>query len=166
QPEHPRGRFVSGNYFSVLGVGAAHGRVFDGSEDSSVGASPIVVISDGYWERRFHRDPAAIGRQIIVNNTKLTIAGVTPAGFSGEIVGTTNDLWLPVTMQGALKPNGRLLDNPQAYWLLLLGRLAPGVSFEQAQNGYTTLVRQMVRETVPASARGTEDDVRKLRVYV
>ncbi|MGH7467977.1 MAG: ADOP family duplicated permease [Longimicrobiales bacterium] len=124
--EHPAGRFVSDNYFSVLGVGAARGRVFDGTEDQVPGAAPVVVISDGWWARRFSSDPAIIGRTVGVNGTRMTIVGVTPPAFTGEVVGQSTDVWLPASMHDVLKPRDRLLDRRNGIWLLLLGRLAPG----------------------------------------
>jgi len=148
--EHPRGRFVSGNYFTVLGVAAQMGRVFDGSEDDAIGSSPIAVISFGYWARRFHADPAAIGRTISVSGTGLTIVGVTPRGFEGDIVGVSNDMWIPLTMQGVLMPHERLLDDRSASWLLLMGRLAPGVTLEQARAGFQTRIRQDLVDNTPA----------------
>ena len=90
--EHPRARFVSGNYFSVLGVRPAMGRAFGAVEDDAVGSSPVVVISDGYWTRRFARAPAIVGRTISINGVPMTIIGVGPAGFNGEIVGAATDV--------------------------------------------------------------------------
>lgn len=131
--EHPKGRFVSGNYFSVLGVPAWRGRVFDGSEDDEVGGSPVVTISHGYWTRRFRQDSSIVGKAIVVNDARLTIIGVAPPSFTGEAVGVAPDLWVPIAMHDVLKPNDRRLDRPDAIWLLLMGRLAPEVTLEQAR---------------------------------
>lgn len=124
--EHPAGRFVSDNYFSVLGVPAARGRVFDGTEDQAPGRSPVVVISGAWWARRFNRDPSIVGTTVRVNGTRMTIVGVTPPTFPGEVVGQSTDLWLPASMHDVLKPRDRVLEERNAIWLLLLGRLAPG----------------------------------------
>jgi Acidobacterial duplicated orphan permease len=150
QIEHPRGRMVSGNYFSVLGVRAYRGRVFDGSEDRSTGTSPIVVISHGYWTRRFENDPAVIGRAILINNTKMTIVGVTPPDFTGEVVGSPADMWLPVSMYDVLHPNQQILNDRTTSFLLGLGRLAPGATLARAQEELPTLLRQ----TIVANAIG------------
>jgi putative ABC transport system permease protein len=146
EPGRPRGRFVSGNYFNVLGVPAMLGRTFDGSEDRTMGSSPVVTVSYSYWTRRLASDSSAIGRDILVNNAKFTIIGVTPPWFTGEIVGGVTDMWIPISMQAVLSPNRMLLDDTNAYWLLLLARRAPGVTFEQAQGGFTTLVRRILTE--------------------
>jgi len=142
--EHPRGRFVSGNYFSLLGVGAFAGRTFDASADASPGASPIATISYGYWTRRFHNDPSAIGRTVLVNGIKITIVGVTPPSFSGEIVGSSTDVWLPVSMHDALRPNQKALDDRLTSWLLVLGRLQSGVTLAHATQEVSALLKQNI----------------------
>jgi len=142
--EHPRGRFVSGNYFSLLGVGAFAGRTFDASSDAIVGASPVATISYGYWTRRFHNDPSAIGKTILINGIKITIIGVTPAWFSGEIVGSSNDIWLPISMHDALRPNQKTLDDRLASWVLVLGRLKPGVTMTQAKQQVSELIKRNI----------------------
>jgi predicted permease len=142
--EHPRGRFVSDNYFAVLGVSALRGRVFGNTENQGAGSSPVAVISYGYWTRRFHNDPGVLGKSIVVDDNALTIVGVTPPTFTGEIVGVSNDVWLPLSMQSALQPHGAVLTNRDANWLLLLGRLAPGFTQTQAAGEIGPLISRMV----------------------
>ena len=142
--EHPRGRFVSANYFQLLGVGAARGRVFDGTEDNTAGGSPVATISYGYWTRRFHNDPSVIGRAITIQDTKVTVIGVAREDFTGEIVGGRTDVWLPMTMHDALFPNQRILDDRMTSWLLLLGRLNPGVTTEQAHAELIPLISRSI----------------------
>ncbi len=142
--EHPRGRFVSGNYFSVLGVSAAVGRTFDASADLIEGSSPVAVISDGYWTRRFKRDRSVVGRDIVIQGLRFTIIGVTPPSFTGEIVGMRFDIWLPVSMQAAMNPNQKLLADRNANWLLLLGRLQPGATLERVKQDIPTLMNRAI----------------------
>jgi predicted permease len=148
--EHPWGRFVSGNYFSVLGVPAWRGRVFGATEDQLAGGSPVAVISYGYWTRRFNRDPSILGTTIVVRNVRLTIIGVTPPSFAGEVVGERADIWLPISMHDVLKPYNPRLDRREEAWLLLLGRLAPGATLAQARADLTPFI---VR-TIVANAQG------------
>ena len=162
--EHPRGRFVSGNYFQVLGVPAALGRTFDGSEDQAIGGAPVVTISHAYWMSRFNGDRAVIGRPVMINGATFTIIGVTPPTFTGEIVGTSIDVWIPITMRDVLSPNARILDEPRAHWLLLMGRRAPGVSLAAARDGFTTLVRRFVGAHLPSGV--SPEDIRTLPVFV
>ena len=149
--EHPRGRFVSANYFSVLGVRPLLGRAFDAGVDDAPGASPVITISYGYWTRRFHNDPDIIGRQLLLNGTKMTIVGVTRPGFTGEIVGLSNDIWLPIGMVDVLRPHDHRLDDRLTNWLLLLGRLEPGATLAQARREIPTLMRQFIVANSTAS---------------
>jgi predicted permease len=156
--EHPRGRLVSSNYFSVLGVTAAAGRLFDDAGDRAGRAEPVVVISHAYWTRRFQNDPSAVGRTLSVNGTAFTIIGVAQEGFDGEIVGRLNDLFLPALMQPAVQPRTPMLANRTISWLLLIGRLAPGVSMDQARTGFTQLITQSVGDNTtggPAVVKAT-----------
>src|SRR5690242_2808139 len=150
--EHPRGRWVSGNYFSVLGVPAVRGRTFDATEASDPGGSPTAVISYGYWTRRFQNDPSVVGRAILIDGVRMTVIGVAPPSFTGEIVGIDYDLWLPVTMHDVLEPNQRSLDRRSIDWLLLVGRLQAGVTLAQAQQRVPAiLVADATANSVPGA---------------
>jgi hypothetical protein len=100
--ERIQGAIASGNYFSVLGVGAAVGRGLPAGDDQATGASPVAVISHGLWRRRFASDPAVIGKTVSVNAYPFTIIGVAQAGFNGTETGEIFDLWLPLTMQAQI----------------------------------------------------------------
>lgn len=162
--EHARGRMVSANYFRVLGVGAEAGRTFDGSEDALVGAAPVAVISDGYWARRFDRSRDVVGRKIVVNGVPITVIGVAAPGFSGTVVGQSDDVWLPIAMEQALSPQRQWLDSLDVRWLLLLGRRAPGVSEAQAAAALTTMVRRISEAQARTPQAATE--ARALQVFV
>lgn len=140
--DRPRGRFVSGNYFEVLGVRAALGRTLDSGADAAIGGAPVVTISHDYWMRRFDGNRGVVGREITINGARFTILGVTPPSFQGEIVGTPTDLWIPVTMRDVLFPNQPVLASTEAHWLLLIGRLKPGTSLAVAQAGFASLVKR------------------------
>ncbi|HEX6809727.1 MAG TPA: ABC transporter permease [Gemmatimonadaceae bacterium] len=149
--EHPIGRAVSGNYFAVLGVGAAVGRTFDSTADDP-GAPPQATISYDYWVRRFGKDPAIVGRDIQVDGVRLTITGVTMRGFTGEVVGQSTDIFVPVGLNDRLHPNLPVLRDRRAMWLLLFGRARPGLTLEQVRAQTTPLVRS----TILAIARPDE----------
>ncbi len=151
KPETARGRLVSGNYFSVLGVPAFLGRTFSGEEDRSPGASPYVVISHDYWQRRFGGEPSAVGRSITLNGYAFTIVGVTPPEFFGDIVGTGTDVWIPLMMQRQVNPGRDFLEHWDVSWILVMGRLKPGVSLAQAGEAVESLFQQLVTTgVVPA----------------
>ena len=142
EPQHPRGRFVSGNYFSVLGVDAPVGRIFTEHDDRVIGGGPVVVVSHAYWQRELGADRSAVGRSITVNDVPLTIVGITPAWFRGDIVGEPTDIWIPLQMQPLLMPHSPWLDDRSVSWLLLMGRLAPGVSLDQARTVLQSVQRR------------------------
>jgi predicted permease len=127
--------FVTMNYFDVLGVRAAAGRLFGGRDPEVAGGSPMVVLSDALWTRRFNRDPAIVGRTVSFNGFQLTVVGVADAGFRGMSV-LAPDVWIPAVMIPSLKPD-TLINFSRATgplnWQLFVGaRLAPGVTRRQA----------------------------------
>ncbi len=153
EAEHPRGRLVSGNYFAVLGIPAFAGRVFTEKEDQAPGRDPVAVISHGYWLRRFAGDRAAIGRSITVNGSPLSIIGVTPPGFTGDIVGQTIEIWIPLMMQPAVNPHTTWLTDRGISWLLLMGRLKPGTTLAQARSDIGAVAARSLTEHSPAGER-------------
>jgi predicted permease len=102
QPEQVQLQLVSGEWFRLLGVPAALGRVFADNDATAAGANPVAVLSHGFWARRFGGDSAIIGRVVTLNRTPFTIIGVAAPGFQGLTVGQSLDLWTPVTMQHEL----------------------------------------------------------------
>jgi len=128
-------QLVTGEYFPLLGLRPALGRLLDEGDDRVPMGHPVAVLSHTYWQRRFAGAPTVLGRTITLGGLPFTVVGVTPAEFFGAEVGSSPSLYLPVMMQPALKPmNGSLLERPTVLstWLRLLGRLKPGVPLEQA----------------------------------
>ncbi len=153
KPEYPRAQYVTANYFRVLGVIAAEGRVFNGEEDHAVGGAGVMVISDGYWRRRFDRDPAAIGRAVSVNHVPMTIVGVTPPAFTGDIVDERTDAWIPISMEPVLAPRNNWLGDRRASGLLLMGRRKAGVTFAQTRAELVPLVQRLLDRAAKGSAK-------------
>ena len=166
QPDHPRGRYVSANYFTVLGVRPLRGRLFDGTEDDVRGGAPVVVISHRFWTRRFNQDPGVIGRSIRLNGQAMTIIGVAAETFDGELIGQPIELWIPVTMQAVLAPHQKVLDDRITDWLLLLGRLKPGASFAQAEAELGSLIRQSLLDGSSAQNPFTPQTVKQVKMYI
>ena len=123
---------VSGSFFSTLGVTAAVGRTITESDDAD-GPTAVVVLSNRYWARRFGRDSGVIGRRVTLDDTPFVVIGVAPPGFHGYQVGSTPDAWWPIQMLPVVRPEMKGLTQPGNSWLLLMGRLAPGTTREQAQ---------------------------------
>jgi predicted permease len=162
EPEHPRGRFVSTNFFFVLGVHAYAGRTFAATEGVVAGADPVVVLSHAYWRQRFAGDPAAVGRSITINGAPFVVVGIADAGFAGDLVGQDIDVWMPVTMEPTVVANEPWLTHRDVSWLLLMGRLAPDVSLAQARAALTGLETRSLLEHATAGERSyLEQDLRQ-----
>jgi predicted permease len=129
------GLLVSGGYFPLLGVAPSVGRALGPSDDRLPLAHPVVMLSHGYWKRRFALDPGVLGRTVAISGTSFTVVGVTPPAFFGVEVGSAPDFFVPLMMQPAVMPvSENLLAAPinGVSWLRLLARLAPGVQSAQA----------------------------------
>jgi len=110
QTDRGSGELVTGNYFDVLGVRPALGRVLTPADDDVQGAHPVLVLSHAYWTQHFGGDAGVLNHTILVNNTEMTIVGVTQAGFTGLQVGQTPDIFVPMTMKGQMTPIRNGLD--------------------------------------------------------
>lgn len=149
--EHPRGRFVSANYFAVLGITPMLGRPFEASMDDVAGSSPVITISHGYWTRRFHNDKSVLGKEILIDGIKFAIIGITPPSFTGDVVGSAPDMWIPMSMHDAMFPNQKMLDDRSASWLLAIGRLKPGATLAQAKLQIPAILEHSIVANSPAA---------------
>jgi predicted permease len=129
--ERVYGSLVSGNYFDVLRAGMGLGRGFTRAEDEAPGRAPVVVLSHALWQRRYAGDPTIVGQTIPINGKPYAVVGVAPSDFYGVWSGLALDLWIPVMMQADVM-QGDLIRARGSRWLQGLGRLAPGVTVEQA----------------------------------
>jgi macrolide transport system ATP-binding/permease protein len=134
---------VSENYFKVLGVAALSGRTFESMSSRDLSDSPSVLITENYWQRRFARDPAILGKTIHLNAAAFTIAGITPHDFVGTGVAVP-DFWLPMSLKPLIHPDDKTLHDRENQCCRLFARLAPGVSMRQAQ-AETTLMADHLR---------------------
>ncbi|MBB6145070.1 putative permease [Silvibacterium bohemicum] len=124
---------VSGNYFDVLGVKPAAGRLLVQADDVSKNGNPVVVLSFDYWKNHLGEDSRVIGQTIAVNGHPFQILGVASPGFDSAIWGSPADIFVPMTMKPIVTPNWDDLDNHRSRWLNILGRLKSGETREQAQ---------------------------------
>jgi predicted permease len=147
---------VSGNYFSMLGVPAALGRVFNSQEDDQTyQGHPVVVLSYDYWNTRFARDPGVLGKKILVNDSAMEIVGVSAKGFAGLDPAQSPQIRVPVLMKEAMVPDWGWvhMDDRRTRWVQVFGRLKPGYTVESAQaplQGLFTQVRAY-EMTLPAA---------------
>ncbi|HEX6463939.1 MAG TPA: ABC transporter permease, partial [Vicinamibacterales bacterium] len=128
-----QGMLVSGNYFQVLQVQPAVGRLFDSNDDRLVGEAPVVVLGFDYWKSRFAADPGVLNKVLIVNGQSLTIVGVAPRGFDGTTLGTKPEVFVPITLRGLMQGGWNGWANRRNYWAYLFARLRPGSTIEAAR---------------------------------
>ena len=147
-----RGELVSGNYFPVLGVGAALGRVFTARDDLIQGGHPIAVLSYGYWKSRFAGDRGVLGRKIVLNGYPFTIVGVSRQGFDGVEPGYAPQLRIPMMMKGQVTGSFYSLNDRRGRFAQVFGRLKPGVTLEQAKAGLQPLFHQILNLEVQEKA--------------
>ena len=133
QSERIPGELVSGTYFSVLGVGAALGRVITPDDDRVPGGHPVAVLNYDYWRNRFGSDPNIVGKTLIVNGMSLTIIGVSAQGFGGLDIGNVVQVRVPMMMKTQMTPNWNALDDRRQRFVNVFGRLGPGISIDRAK---------------------------------
>ena len=146
-PEVVELKWVSGNYFTTLGVSTAVGRPLLVSDDLQPPGAAVAVISDTFWSRRFGRDPTVVGRTVGLKGTPFVIVGVARRGFASETPGESVDLWMPLSAQ----PNmpSWIWNGHSTTWLSILARRRPGVDVVQARAGLEAVYRH-VRDEVAA----------------
>jgi hypothetical protein len=147
--ERANGELVSGNYFDVLGIHPALGRVLSADDETARGANPVAVLSYGYWTRRFGNNPAVLNQQLTINGTSLTVVGVARAGFAGIQVGQSPDIFVPVTMKAQMTPNWDGLNDHNDHWLAVLGRLKPGIAPHSAESALLVAYRSLLQAELP-----------------
>ena len=153
QTERARADLVSGNAFDVLGVRPLLGRVLSAEDDRAPGASPVAVLSYGYWTRRFASDPSILNKTIVVNGQPLTVVGVSREGFSGIQPGRRTDLFIPIMEKAQMTTFWNGLDDPKDYWVQVVGRVKPGLDRSQAEARIAPLYRSLL-ENAAASVTG------------
>jgi macrolide transport system ATP-binding/permease protein len=154
------GLIVTGNFFELLGVSAARGRLLTPADDVTVGGHPVAVVSHQLWQTRLGARPDIVGHEVMLNGHRFTIVGVTPPAFKGPEVGASRHLYVPMMMQAVMRPprarysgemNPDLLKTPGNSWLALMGRLKPGVTPTQAEQELGALATHYVRTLDPSA---------------
>ena len=153
---------VSGTYFTTLGVSASQGRVLTDADDQTVGAHPVVVVSNAWWQKHFASDASVLNKTISIDEVTYSIVGVGPGEFFGTSVGDAPDVWMPLAMQQKLPPaywEGRTDKKFQS--LYLIGRLRDGVSADQAKAVVNVVLKQSLQEL--AGSQPSEDVLQKIQ---
>lgn len=157
--ESLEGEFVSGNYFSTLGLNAYAGRVLT-PDDDKTGSAPVLVISYRAWQQKYGLDRSIVGAPVMINGTPMTIVGVAPPAFFGDrLESNPPDFWLPLSLEPVIAHENTLLRQTSAGWLYLIGRLRPDAQPEQVSAQLTTELRQYF--LAPGNA-STHQDLKKI----
>jgi hypothetical protein len=136
-----RSEYVTGSYFSTLGVGAFGGRVFTPDDDTPA-APPVVVISHRVWQDTYGGDPAIVGGTLVVEGHPFTVVGVTPPGFFGETLqADPPDLWIPLQQEPLIAGDTSILRGPAGAWLRVIGRLRANATIEAMGPRLTGVLR-------------------------
>jgi predicted permease len=157
-----RSEFVTGNYFSTLGVGAFGGRTLT-PEDDKPSAPPVAVMSHHIWQATYGSDPSIVGGTLVIEGHPFTLVGVAPPGFFGETLrGNPPDLWLPVQQEPLLAGGSSLLRQPVSAWLRVIGRLRPGATVDGMSARLTELLRQWLQHDSGYPSNWMPDVIRLL----
>jgi macrolide transport system ATP-binding/permease protein len=161
-----RAEYVTGNYFSALGVGAFAGRPLSVSDDVA-GAAPVVVLSYQTWQTEFGRDVGVVGSAVYIQQHAFTIAGIAPPGFFGDRVAPSPpDMWLPLASEPVFEgANSSLLD-PDTDWLYAIGRVRPGVNLGSTQTKLSVVLRQWMGTRPAYSDHGGAAEIPKQHVVL
>jgi predicted permease len=146
QAENKDAEIVSGNYFQLLGLKPAVGRLFTQQDDTTKNANPVVVLSYGYWKTRFAASPDVVGQPVLINGHAFTIVGVAPQSFDSAIGGYRPAVFVPISMVEIALPWATPrdnLNNHQSLWLTLVARLKPGITMTQAEASLGPLWRSL-----------------------
>ena len=146
QTERALGELVSGNYFEVLGIQPALGRLFSDQDERVPGGHPYAVLSHGYWIQHFGGDPGVLNKTLLVNNTELTVVGVAEKGFAGIQIGQTPDIFVPIMMKAQMMPNRGGLDDWNDSWIAILARCKAGSSEAQTSAALTAAYRPLLEQ--------------------
>jgi len=158
-----KGELVSGNYFSLFGIGAYACRTFNSADDQP-NAAPVAVMSYKTWSQDFGSRPSVIGGTFIVNNVPMTIAGIAPPGFYGDTLRSDPpNFWIPLSVEPSLDKDNPLLREAKVYWLYAIGRIRQGTQPMQAQTHLVTLIRQWFSAQ---TGNSPEDTQRIARVHM
>ena len=140
-----RAEYVTGNYFSTLGVGALGGRVFTAADDTPA-SPPVVVMSHHVWQTAYGGDPSLVGATVVIEGHPFTVTGVTPPGFFGETLrGDPPDLWVPLQQEPLINGENGLLRQSVSAWLRVIGRLRPSDSLNGVSARLTGVLRQWMQ---------------------
>ena len=157
-----RSEYVTGNYFSTLGIAAFGGRVLTDADDKP-SAPPVVVMSHHAWESTYGGDPSMIGGTVFIEGNAFTVVGVTPPGFFGETLrGDPPDIFIPLQQEPLINGDTSILRQPVSAWLRAIGRLRPGAKIDGMDARLTGVLRQWMQQDSGYPANWMPDVIQSL----
>jgi predicted permease len=161
-PRPVRTQFVTGNYFSTLGINAFTGRVFSAHDDHPA-AAPVVVVSYNFWQGTYGGDPGMIGSTVFIEGNAFTVAGVTPPGFFGETLRPDPpDVWIPLQQEPMISGDSALARQGISAWLRVVGRLRPGATTDGLGPRLTGVLHQWMQHEAGYPANWMPEIMRTL----
>jgi len=160
------GEFVSGNYFSTLGIGAYAGRVL-GENDDTPASAPATVLSYKTWQGEYASDPSIVGSTIFIQAKPFTVVGIAPSGFFGDrLSDNPPDLWVPIQTEPYLHGDSAILHHAESNWLYPLGRVRPGTNIGALQTKLSVALRQWLFTRPILTANGGAAIIPKMHVVI
>lgn len=163
--ESLRAQYVSGNYFSMFGIRAYAGRVFT-KDDDRKGAEPVVMMSYAAWQQKYGSDPSVIGGAFTFNGLPFTVIGVAAPGFYGDRMDSAPAFWVPLNAEVMIDGPSNLLQFPEANWLDLIGRLAPGSDPNRIEAQMQVELKQWLLSPAAKLQPGEQDLVPKQTLHL
>jgi predicted permease len=165
-PKSMRGEFVSGNYFSTLGMGAYAGRAFNQSDDTPA-ASPATVLSYKMWQGEYAGDRSIVGSTIFIQARPFTVIGIASPGFFGDrVTDSPPDFWVPIQTEPYIRGDSSILHHQESNWLYPIGRVRSGTNIGALQTKITVALRQWLYTRPLLTANGGAAVIPKMHVVV
>ena len=143
------GMEVSGNYFPLLGLQPATGRLIAPADTATIGGTPVAVLSYDYWVTRFNHDLNVTSQTVTVNGQTLSVVGVAPFGFDGTTRGTRAKIFVPISLRAQMEPPFTQFEARDNYWVYLFARLKPGVTMAAAETGINVPYHSFITSELP-----------------
>jgi predicted permease len=166
QAKSLHGEFVSGNFFSTLGLRAFLGRALTDKDDTA-SSPPAIVISYRAWQGEYAADPSIVGATIFVQAKPFTVVGVAPPGFFGDrVTDSPPDFWMPIQTEPYVQGDSSILHHQESHWLYLLGRVRPGTNIGALQARLNVTLRQWLYTRPVLNANGGAALIPKMHVIL
>ena len=160
------GQFVSGNFFTALGLNAYEGRLFSDGDDSFA-AAPAIVLSYAAWQGEYSADPGILNSTIYVQAKPFTVIGIAPPGFFGDRVSDTPpEFWMPIHTEPYVEAGDAILNEPESHWLYPLGRVRAGTNTVALQSKLDVALRQWLLSRADLMANGGAALVPRMHVVL